>query len=344
MGAADTLRLVLASFTGSIFQRAMTLATTHRVLRCNEGDVAALALMRIRLGVWAGAGATSDGLLHRGRGQRAGAFQHASSSSSSKNDREMSFPLLWNVAFSELEEEPAVSRNELRSLMSDALFTTFYPGTHRIYDSWPRYARDELVGAYPDTDVPVLIMNGTLDSATPIDFAETVAPHYTRPGQVFVSMPRATHAVVHASPTIDGRSCGMDVWLQFIASRGRGALDTSCTERIMPHALESRPGLATYFFGTPDLWDSPPVTTSPLPEAEADAIAEEFLRNVETTDTWYGASSDAAPQRLTPCGSTVTSVFTRDAMKHWRRARGARAAASTAKLVRRPPAASASRA
>jgi hypothetical protein len=188
-----------------------------------------------------------------------------------------SVALQLHVALSEMLEEPAVTRDELKAMLSDAVFTKYDPALHDINDAWPHYARDSFVGRYPDTNVPVLIMNGTLDAQTPIEFADAIAPHYTRPGQSYVTFPRSTHGILFGnSPTTTGSSCGMTVWNQFVTSP-RSALDTGCTEQIMKIDFQNAPQVSSFFFGTPDMWDGAPPPTR-MPSASDAAVVGEFRR------------------------------------------------------------------
>lgn len=253
--STDVYRDILGRLAGSFQLRTIVPAAVHRILRCNEADVASLERLRdVTVG--------SEG----------------PSAANNEPEQLFSVALLHHVALSEMLEEPALSREAMQAMLRDAVFTTYSPYLHDINDAWPHYARDAYVGRYPDTETPVLIMNGTLDSATPIEFAEAIAPHYTRPGQSFVTFPRSTHGVIFGnSPTDTGESCGMKVWNQFFASP-RSAIDASCTQHIQKIDFQEAPGISNYFFGSSDLWDG-----APSPErtkSRESAATEAELRRV----------------------------------------------------------------
>lgn len=238
--------------------RALVPALIYRVLRCDDGDVVALRNF-------------VDLISRPPPAPPAGTAAPASLTSGL---------LASNIAFSEMMEVPAITRDELRALMSTSVFTSFSPFTHDQFDLWPRYEHDEYVGAYPDTDVPVLLLNGTLDSATPIEFAEAIAPHYTKPHQTFVSIPRATHGVFYGSWTTEGTSCGFELFKQFIAAP-TSPLDTSCTASVLTHDFAGDAVIAQRYLGTDDLWETPTAPRRKPAESNVpDAELAEALRRV----------------------------------------------------------------
>ncbi|MDB4942370.1 MAG: uncharacterized protein JWP97_1904 [Labilithrix sp.] len=234
----EALRRVYGWFITSFELRALIPATAYRILRCNTADVA--ALQRFEAAMKSGAGRDLSGLA---------------------SEEDLSSEMLGrNIAFSELESDPPPSRAELAGLLADAVFTTPDATIRDEYDNWPRYDRDELVGKYPTSSVPVLMMNGTLDPQTPEEFAENVASHYKRQNQGLVVLPRAAHGVIMQSPVEGPASeptCGMTLWHQFLTSP-TAALDTSCRGAIQGHDFAGSPALAAHFFGTTTLWGNTP--------------------------------------------------------------------------------------
>src|SRR6185503_1229883 len=89
---------------------------------------------------------------------------------------------------------------------------------YALYDLWPRYPHDMYVGEYPSAAYPMLLMNGTLDPQTPIEFADEIVPHYTQPGQTFVKIPDAPHGLVYRTPTLAAphTPCGLSMFASFI--------------------------------------------------------------------------------------------------------------------------------
>jgi pimeloyl-ACP methyl ester carboxylesterase len=252
-----TWRDVLGAFAIQFPMRPLVPALTYRILRCNAGDAAALkhftdALMGPQ-GGGGGAGAGGDPPKNL--------FSNA---------------LSLHIALSEMLEEPPVSRDELKAMLSDAVFTAFDPLLHDTLDAWPRYPRDAFVGAYPTANVPVLLLNGTLDGQTPIEFFQEIAPHYNQPAQTSVVLPRATHATALGGAPMDGtpaKQCGMDLWQQFLVSP-RQPIDTSCTGHIQALDFASAPGVSNALLGTPDLWEGVPVTRSARTAADDAVLAQ----------------------------------------------------------------------
>jgi pimeloyl-ACP methyl ester carboxylesterase len=259
----DDMRQVFSMFIASVEMRNLVPAVTYRLLRCSPEDVSAINNMVAQLERWLGGG--------RSRGRRAWA----------PADDLSSDVLAMNIALSELEEDPPPSKDQLARLMEDAVFWHKDDTQMRdLYDLWPRYPHDGFVGKYPQTNVPVLLLNGTLDPQTPLEFAQEVAPHYTAASQRLVVLPRAAHGTVDQSPVVGrGRPCGWTLWTQTIVSPG-GALDTSCLAKIQPHDFDKGAQLASTMFATPSLWGTS-AGGGPRPPADpafADALRRAVAR------------------------------------------------------------------
>lgn len=222
------LRSLYASLLPSFEYRIGVLAFARRIVRCNAADRAALSY-----------------------------FVSSQSGGSAPGEELSSDVLGFHIAFSELEADPMPSAAETAATLADAVFAAPESSIRKLYDAWPRYPRDAFVGAYPVTNVPMLLMNGTLDTQTPLAFAETVASHYTAPSQSFVVFPRGAHSILGQSPTSDvlSESCGFTVWNQFVRDP-RAPLDLSCRARILAHPFEGSPKIAKELFGVPSLWGS----------------------------------------------------------------------------------------
>lgn len=275
-----SLRKLYAMFIASFELRALIPATTFRILRCDADDVLALKHFESVL--------TSD------LGEGFSGFDGAAGGKSLTSDI-----LGMHIAFSELEENPPISRTDLADLLADAVFTAYDPALRDAYDMWPRYTPDALVGKYPTSQVPVLMMNGTLDPQTPLEFAEAIAPHYVAASQGLIVLPRAAHGVIHQSPTSEGSakpSCGMMLWHQFLESP-TAQLDSACRADILPHDFAGSPDLAAQYFGRPSLWgpaaaaaEPQPAPSSAVPGSPAAARAAHFsaeMRNIAlTTSPW----------------------------------------------------------
>jgi hypothetical protein len=202
-----------------------------------------------------------------------------------------------HVALSELEESPPRSREELAQLYADVVFARQDLTMRDLYDVWPRYEHDAYVGKYPESSAPVLMLNGTLDPQTPLEFAQAVAPHYVAPAQQLVVLPRAAHGTVDQSPTVkNGEACGKTLWLAFVGAP-RSTLDTSCTERILPHDFQGGEALAGTLFGTASLWSRASARTSLSLEDEL-ALRGEVMR--ARTSDWRLRCSESSRRLRKP--------------------------------------------
>ncbi|PCC74595.1 alpha/beta hydrolase fold [Nannocystis exedens] len=137
---------------------------------------------------------------------------------------------------------------------------------YALYEQWPRYPRDEYVGEYPSVAFPMLMMNGTLDPQTPIEFADEIAPHYAKPGQTFVAVPDAPHGIVVRTPTVTAphTPCGLSMFAAFVEDP-LAPVDTSCLSDIVPLDFHGDPATAAALLGTTDAWEDGAPSTSPGP-------------------------------------------------------------------------------
>ncbi|AKT43699.1 alpha/beta fold hydrolase [Chondromyces crocatus] len=169
-----------------------------------------------------------------------------------------SFPLQNNILFSELWSAPPPP---VADILAAAEATLISQGTTLqeadLFTVWPRYERDAHFGQWASTTVPLLMMNGDLDPATPITLAERVADHHTAPGQTFVRLPRSPHGVLTGSPIHpNGETCGTALLLAFLADP-HAPLDTSCKDQVLPLNFAGAPWLAQALFGTSDFYGLP---------------------------------------------------------------------------------------
>ena len=220
-----TLRQIFASLIyNSWEERALVPAIAARLERCSEADVAALR-------TYAGSIARAAPSVH---------------------DQLESPVLGMHIGHSELWDEPGPTIEEARAVIAGTLFTTelgedFVP----IHAAWPRYTPDALDGAWATTDVPLLMLNGTLDPATPIEGAREVAAHFTGALQVFVELPGTAHA--WSSPLPSGNWCALNLFAKFLEDP-HVPLDLGCVAEIVPPSWEPNPELARAAFGVDDLW------------------------------------------------------------------------------------------
>jgi pimeloyl-ACP methyl ester carboxylesterase len=222
------------------YERALIPATLARIERCSTSDVAALRYLSAVL---------------------------SQPSSPTTSDRLHSNLLGLNISVNEFWPADAPSIESLRAIDERAIvsFGSAVRTSERAA-SWPKYALDDHAGRYPATDLPVLIINGEFDPATPLAHAHEVASHYTRPNQRLVVGPDATHAF--ATPTAAGYECFLALMIQFARTP---TVPVSCANDILPMDFRGTAELGAYF-GTTDLWDGGPSVLPVAPPATVEEI------------------------------------------------------------------------
>lgn len=223
------LRVAFGALISNGRARAAIPATVHRVERCSPEDVNAVRhLFGVLFGV---AGAVDEG---------PGLF---------------SVVLAHHLTFSELWPDPPPSLEELQAIADNALgHKNIGPNFRPRYDDWPRYEPGPLHDQWATTDVPMLIMNGTLDPQTPIERARLVGEQFDGAHQTFVEMPDVSHGVLSGSFTSDGDRCGEELLTQFVADP-EATLDISCVDDIALRDFRLNGAYARFLFDTDDLWD-----------------------------------------------------------------------------------------
>jgi len=141
----------------------------------------------------------------------------------------------------------------------------------------------------------MLLLNGTLDPQTPLEFALEIAPNYTQPRQTFVAIDRAVHGSVLSSPTIapPHTPCGLALWMSFTKDPG-APVDTSCVAEVMPLRFEGSAAMAQQLLGTGDLWENGAAASAAAGASLASADAEAVRRAAEALRRTY----QRARQRL----------------------------------------------
>jgi pimeloyl-ACP methyl ester carboxylesterase len=150
---------------------------------------------------------------------------------------------------------------------------------YAMYDLWPRYPHDAHVGGYPAVAFPMLLMNGTLDPQTPIEFADEIVPHYTQANQTFVAVPDAPHGLVFRTPTLTAphTPCGLAMFAAFVDDP-LAPVDTSCLADIVPLDFHGDPATVAAMLGTADAWENGAPLVSPGPDVAASRALDEARR------------------------------------------------------------------
>jgi pimeloyl-ACP methyl ester carboxylesterase len=163
--------------------------------------------------------------------------------------------LSTHIALSELSESPLPTKEEVLANVEN-LYASLDAGPPMAdaISTWPIYEPDSYVGEFAVTDIPMLMLNGTLDPQTPMSVAEPVSKHFTSPHQTFVSIPQAAHTTLTQSPMDeDGHTCGAELIRQFYDDPQR-ELDRSCIDYVLPIDFDGVKDLTQALFGTTSPW------------------------------------------------------------------------------------------
>lgn len=124
-----------------------------------------------------------------------------------------------------------------------------------IRDVWPIYEDAQFDNGWAYTDVPMLMLQGRLDPATPHEQATAVGDHFSGEHQHFVVFENAAHGIAGHTPTIDGTDCGYQIITGFMENPTAN-LDTSCLAQMPATNFVGTEELAQAVFGTVDLWEN----------------------------------------------------------------------------------------
>ncbi|HPQ72105.1 MAG TPA: alpha/beta hydrolase [bacterium] len=180
-----------------------------------------------------------------------------------------SYVLFFNQLSSEMWEHQKFTDNDALLAYLDGVYDDGLMGFGKGYDrndiylQWPRYD-DPYDEQWPETDVPMLMLQGKLDPATPYDYALEMTEHFDKPHQYFAGFEYAAHGVGGSTPlTTDdsGLFCADILFFDFIHDP-QGELDMSCIDQTLPPDFEGTL-YGPYLFGTPDYWENPTIKSAP---------------------------------------------------------------------------------
>ena len=204
-------------------ERLLPLAIIYRIQRCAPGDVDAL---RRLADVIASTVQTSD-----------------------VYDPEYSDVLHHHIALSEQWEAPTPSLAQAQDLLDDGLWAFGTTKKFELAASWPTYAEDQYADQFAEVSIPLLMLNGEFDPATPLAQALTVGEHFSGADQHFVTIPDGTHSL--KSPLPDGSWCAREMLFAFMQDPTAPLLD--CMDDVVPLDFQ---GTVSFVLGTPDLWEN----------------------------------------------------------------------------------------
>ncbi|HEV7556339.1 MAG TPA: alpha/beta fold hydrolase [Kofleriaceae bacterium] len=166
---------------------------------------------------------------------------------------DFSTALFYQIALSELWDDPSpdaatFAAAEAHELMSNDVGVDLA----KLQDIWPRAPHDAYYGAWAVTDVPMLMLGGSLDPATPLAFEHGAMGAFHGANQTFVTIPNASHGVLAESPTTGTTPCGAAITMAFV-DNPTAPVDTSCVATVLPVTFTSSLA-AMDFLNTTDLW------------------------------------------------------------------------------------------
>ncbi len=153
-----------------------------------------------------------------------------------------------------------------------------------LMEMWPVYDRDEFFGKWPATDLPVLMLNGTLDVQTPLSIAEEAKSRLSGENQKFIEIPFGAHGVIGQSPVSKKGDlpCGMRIVLDYIKT---GEVVTSCLDNLLAVDFHGFPEHFEPVLGTDDMWENADNSTadddSPSKSDEDERTDEDNQTDVE---------------------------------------------------------------
>lgn len=121
-------------------------------------------------------------------------------------------------------------------------------------DQLPSY-HDVDAERFPQTDVPLLIMQGALDPATPASYARAWQSIVNGPHQHYVEFPYGAHNITLGTPYLNNNTitdCGLQLFVNFVQSPA-APLDTSCVNATLPPDFSGE-RFSTQHLGIKDLW------------------------------------------------------------------------------------------
>ena len=231
----ESLRNLLGGLSADWSRRMLVPATLYRLDRCNTDDQEAIYQL----------------------------FDGPEGSHQSENLK--STAVRTNIIISELLG-PGIDFDTARAFSEQSYFSTdltLYGTYAREYGGWPPYPLDDCADRFPDTDLPILILNGDLDPNTHVDLARFASEAYDKADQRLVVLPGVPHAAIFESRMQTDyhdmiNTCAMDLALQFFEDPEK-SLDLSCLDQLIQpdfsgvteRALEA----AHAAFGRDSVWD-----------------------------------------------------------------------------------------
>jgi pimeloyl-ACP methyl ester carboxylesterase len=226
---SKSLRATLGTLIRDYFGRENIAAFVYRLARCNEQDV--------------------EAILH---------FFQTLTPDPTQVGRPFGNVLYYNVAHSELWSSPLDIPTLQSELDSSYFGSEFALDLAKSHNQWPVYTITEDSKQLTISEVPMLMLNGTMDPQTPLEEALVAKEHFQGAHQTFLTFPQTPHAVIATSYTgfLGEPTCGLSIVNQFI-QKPTGKLNLSCMDDVVPAEVAGRKEYATYFWNVPNAFENP---------------------------------------------------------------------------------------
>ena len=240
---ADVMRYFLGAMLMYDKVRDLVPATVHRMGRCNTDDVD--VIVHLYYAYFDAVGQSAwPAPPSRWLGGQTG-----------NEGTGYSNQLFYHVATSEMWDpqtgpSPAEAVDAWETYTMATGLTTWVASS---YEMWPRFDPDEYNGGFADYSGPLLMLQGGLDPATPVEHAEVVGDHFDGPAQTWAYFPQGAHGMVTGTSMASGDNCGELLYLAFLADPGQ-ELDLGCIGDTLPVNFNGYPDYNQYFLGTYDAW------------------------------------------------------------------------------------------
>lgn len=165
------------------------------------------------------------------------------------------FHIFLNEFYPEgLTVESAIAERDQLLLPGDS--TVSFARNRAIWP-WPFYSTPEELRSWAKTDIPLLLLNGTLDTQTPIALLDDIEEAFDGPNQHFFPIPWGPHSSVYGAE--EGKplaeTCVGGMLIDFLFDP-TATPDASCLESFPPPEFDRSEAYARAAFGTADLWEN----------------------------------------------------------------------------------------
>eukprot|EP00771_Trimastix_marina_P003752 gnl/Trimastix_PCT/5126.p1 GENE.gnl/Trimastix_PCT/5126~~gnl/Trimastix_PCT/5126.p1 ORF type:complete len:554 (+),score=36.75 gnl/Trimastix_PCT/5126:35-1696(+) len=252
---------MLANLMSQPITRPLAPALIHRMKRCNRQDIQVIKKL------FAPGSNAQRFVRQMGQGTPYGMLGQEGYGVDQMNAtiQYWSPVLCWNILFSEMwtgngAYTPAeYSPMGVQGWTDTSIFATHVPSKMApLVEKWNCYKRDPYWYQYPKTRIPLLLLHGDLDPATPYPWAPHIISHYTGPKQHLVRVPLSSHVTIRSSPLVGSQStCGWEIIKSFLYESMEHP-DVSCLQRLepidFPGRLEKTKEMSRKLWGTRNLW------------------------------------------------------------------------------------------